>query len=202
MTLNILSYSIGMLFLGILIAIVFPALFVFLIKGWYKDAFFKPASYIIMGVLGLVLIYNCTIICGAFAMKSHVGTFEQIISDIIAENVPDSDTIADRPVSNEIIQGAIERHPILKNFIASADFTGWKISELPHAIADSIRDYLNNIILKKCLWASSLTLLAAILTIKSIGRGQSKSRLTCRPIPLSRDNGTRISGRSRRYNRR
>ena len=60
MTLNILSYSIGMLFLGILIAIVFLALFVFLIKGWYKDAFFKPASYIIMGVLGLVLIYNCT----------------------------------------------------------------------------------------------------------------------------------------------
>lgn len=191
-----------MLFLGILIAIAFLALFVFLIKGWYRDAFFKPASYIIMGVLGLVLIYNCTIICGAFAIKSHIGAFETMISEIIAENIPDADAIADQAVSNEIIQDAIERHPILKYYIDSADFTGWKISLLPHAMAGTIRDYLNNVILKKCLWTLGLTLLAAILTIKSVGRGQSDNRITRRPIPMRRDSGTRISGRSRRYNRR
>lgn len=50
----ILKYSIGSLLYGGLITVLFLSLFIFLIKGWYKDAVFKPVSYAVLGVLSLL----------------------------------------------------------------------------------------------------------------------------------------------------
>ena len=46
---DILRYSMSSIFWGILIAIALMGLFVFLIKGWYKNALFTPASYLVGG---------------------------------------------------------------------------------------------------------------------------------------------------------
>lgn len=44
---DILRYSFSSVIWGILIAVACMTLFVFLIKGWYKDATFSPISYVV-----------------------------------------------------------------------------------------------------------------------------------------------------------
>ena len=55
---EIFRYSIGSIAWGLVIGIVCIALFFVLIKGWWKDARFVFASYVIGLVLGIILIYQ------------------------------------------------------------------------------------------------------------------------------------------------
>ena len=57
---NIIQYSIGSLVWCVLIAVLCMALFILIVKGWFKDAMFSIWSYII-GIILFVLhktIYN------------------------------------------------------------------------------------------------------------------------------------------------
>ncbi|MBD5233966.1 MAG: hypothetical protein HDS65_07310 [Bacteroidales bacterium] len=185
---NILAYSIGSLFWGILIAIVCMCLFLFLIKGWYKDAYFKPVSYIIAIILGTILVYNCTIICGAIAIKLNVNSFENQVVHVVKSNFPDYDAVVDQRTSNDIIQQVVKEHPILLYYVGSGNFEGWKLSELPNVMSDTLRSYLNNIIIKKIAWSLGFVILGAIIAIKTIGRNDSVKRQTTRlkPRPATR----------------
>ena len=192
---NILTYSIGSLFWGIVIALICIGLFLLLIKGWYKDAYFKPVSYIIAGALCLVLIYNCTIICGAIAMKSDIELFEGLVSRAITSSFPDFDITVDERTSNEILQKVLEEHPILYYYVGSCNFEGWRLSELPHVMGDTLKSYLNNVILKNILWSLGFVVAGAILAIKTIGRSGKVS------IRSDRDNRHNFSRRSARSHR-
>lgn len=173
---NILSYAIGSLFWGFLIALACVGLFLFLIKGWYNNAFLKPASYVIAVVLGLILTYNCTIICGAVSMKSHISNYETLVAETIRTSFSDYDAVVDEATSNEIVQEVVKANPVLYYFIGSGNFQGHKLAELPHAMADTLRSYLNNVILKKVLWSLAFVVIAAFVAIKTIGRGGGASR--------------------------
>lgn len=191
---NILTYSVGSLIWGIFITAGLIGIFVFLIKGWYKDAFFKPITYVILGVLSLILIYNSTIICGAIAIKSDISTFEDLVSSVVS-TFPDMDMTVDQTMSNEVLQEAIYAHPILNYFVGDGDFSGWKLSEIPGVMADTLKGFLNKIILKNSLWALGFTLVAAIFAIKTIGRQDA-------PVRSSRPSQRRVVATSRRSSSR
>lgn len=65
---EIFRYSIGSIAWGLVIGIVCIALFFVLIKGWWKDARFVFASYVIGLVLGIILIYQSILVCGSVAI--------------------------------------------------------------------------------------------------------------------------------------
>ena len=52
---DIISFSTGCLFWGILIGIICMVLFFLLIKGWYKHAEASPATYLVGGILFILL---------------------------------------------------------------------------------------------------------------------------------------------------
>ena len=65
MLFEIFQYSFSCIIWGILIAAICMGLFVFLIKGWYKDATFSPLSYIVGALLSFLLSFQCVLIIGS-----------------------------------------------------------------------------------------------------------------------------------------
>ena len=177
---NILTYAIGSFFWGFLIALACTVLLLFLIKGWYNDAFLRPTSYVIAVVVGLILTYNCTIICGAVSMKSNVDHFESLIGETLKTSYSDYNNVVDQAMSNEVVQQVIREYPILYYYVDSVNLEGRKLTELPHVMADSLRSYLNKVILKNLLWAIVFVALGAFVAIKTIGRsgGSRRHRVT------------------------
>ena len=56
--LNIICYSIGSLLWGVVIGAICMALFFLLIKGWWKDAVMSLSTYIVGGILGVLLMFS------------------------------------------------------------------------------------------------------------------------------------------------
>lgn len=166
----ILKYSIGSLLYGGLITVLFLSLFIFLIKGWYKDAVFKPVSYAVLGVLSLIIIWNSTIICGALAMKSDISSIQDMVENAIDSSGLDMSSTVSTFQSNEIFRDVLEEHPILYYYADSCDFSGHTITELPAVLCDTLRSYLNGIITGRLLWSLLFVVIAAIAVIKTMGR--------------------------------
>ena len=55
---DIISFSTGCLFWGILIGIICMVLFFLLIKGWYKHAEASPATYLVGGILFVYTMHD------------------------------------------------------------------------------------------------------------------------------------------------
>lgn len=198
MIFNILKYSIGSLFYGGLITVLFIALFVFLIKGWYKDAVFKPISFVVLGILSLIILWNSTIICGALAMKSDITSFQTMIESSIASLGLSLSAVADQEISNEVFKEVVDSHPILNYYANSCDFSGWHISELPSVMGDTLKSYLNGIILKSLLWSLGFVVVAAIIVIKTMGRRTNNRRLSSgNRGSRNNDRASRNGGRAR-----
>ena len=173
---NILTYALGSLLWGILIAMVCVVLFLLLIKGWYRNAIMKPVTYVVAAVLGLLLTYNCTIICGAVAIKSDINHLELMIGEAINASFSDYNNVVDKAMSNEIVQQIAEEYPILYYYVDSVNFEGQKLSELPYVITDTFRGYLNKVIVKNLLWAIAFIAIGVFVAIKTIGRSGNQLR--------------------------
>ena len=195
MIFNILTYSIGSLIWGILISLACLGLIMLLIKAWYNNAFFKLVSYIIFGVLGIILIYNSTIIVGASSIKSDLDDYETKIIQLVNYSYSARDIIVDEDTSNDILQHVFKENPILHFFVGNINIEGADPKDIPHSLTESFRSDLNKVILKKVMWSAFFIIIAIVALIKTIGRGSNGShRGTHRP----RYNYARISSRRNR----
>lgn len=173
--LNILHYSIGSLFWGILIGLACLALFFFLIKGWWKDAEFSLISYVVGGVLGILLIYECTLICGSLAIIRAADDFHDIATTVVSTMVESGDylpgTIVDKEESQQVMDQIVEQHPILGHFVNLADFSGNTLADLPDRMTDTMKSYMRWYIVRRLLWALGFVLVAAVIVIKTMSHG-------------------------------
>ena len=62
---QIIAYSLGNLFLGVILTIVGVALMFILIQSWRSDSTYTPLSYITGGILFLFLSFQAVLLCGA-----------------------------------------------------------------------------------------------------------------------------------------
>ena len=172
---DILKYSISSAIWGILIAIICMALFVFLIKGWYKDATFSPVSYIIGAILFVFLSIQCVLIIGSLKIISTTDYYETEISRIV-DNVYDASDEVTKGQSDDIIQVIIDRYPILHYYIGGGEFSGFTAKELPHTMADELRSFMRWYIFRRILWCLGFVIVGAVLAIRSLDRGIKKKR--------------------------
>ena len=91
---DILRYSFSSMIWGILIAVACMALFVFLIKGWYKDATFSPISYAVGATLFLFLSFQCILVVGSLKIISMTDEYEQRITSIVESAYSPSDMVS------------------------------------------------------------------------------------------------------------
>lgn len=190
--LDILNYSFGSIVWGVLIAVVCMTLFVFLIKGWYKDATFSPVSYIIGAVLFLFLSFQCLLVVGSLKIISMTDEFEQCITTIVKSVYSPSDEVSMSQAS-DVIDTIIDEFPILEYYIGGGEFSGFTASQLPHAIADELRSFMRWYIIRRILWCLGFVIVGAICVIKSL----SKNYQTVRRQRVQLDR-KRVSRRPRR----
>ena len=160
---------------GILIAILCMGLFVFLIKGWYKDATFTPVSYVVGGILLLLLSFQCVLIIGSLKIIDMSNVYEERISLIVDSAYSPSEEISLSQAS-DVINKIIDEYPILHYYIGGGDFMGFTAKELPHAIAQELRSFMRWYIFRRILWCLGFVLVGAVCVIKTMSKPYARQR--------------------------
>lgn len=189
---DILRYSFSSVIWGILIAVACMALFVFLIKGWYKDATFSPVSYAVGAILFIFLSFQCILIVGSLKIIDTTGHYEAEISRIVDSTYDATDEVT-MGQADDIIQVIIDRFPILQYYISGGEFSGFSASQLPHAMADELRSFMRWYIFRRILWCLGFVIVGAICVIKSLSKNYQGIRLQ-----RVQHDRRRVSRRSRR----
>lgn len=185
---DILSYSFSSVIWGVLIAIACMALFVFLIKGWYKDATFSPISYVVGVILFLFLSIQCVLIVGSLKILDTTDYYEAEILRIV-DSAYDSVDEVSRGQADEIIQVILDRFPLLQYYISGGEFSGFTAKELPHAMADELRYFMRWYIFRRILWCLGFVIVGAFCVIKTLSmnyQGIRKQRVQHARNRLSR----------------
>lgn len=192
---DILRYSISSVIWGILIAVVCMTLFVFLIKGWYKDATFSPISYVVGAILFMFLSFQCVLIVGSLKILDTTDYYEMEITRIVDSTYDSADDVS-MGQADEIIQVIIDRFPLLQYYISGGEFSGFTAKELPHAMADELRSFMHWYIFRRILWCIGFVIVGAVCVIRSL----SKSRILLRQS--DRLQKQRVQTERRRVSRR
>ena len=166
---DILRYSFSSMIWGILIAVACMALFVFLIKGWYKDATFSPISYAVGATLFLFLSFQCILVVGSLKIISMTDEYEQRITSIVESAYSPSDMVS-MPQASDVIDTIIDEFPILEYYIGGGEFSGFTAEQLPHAMADELRSFMRWYIFRRILWCLGFVIVGAICVIKSLSK--------------------------------
>jgi len=192
---DILRYSISSVIWGILIAVACMTLFVFLIKGWYKDATFSPISYVVGAILFMFLSFQCVLIVGSLKILDTTDYYEMEITRIVDSTYDSADDVS-MGQADEIIQVIIDRFPLLQYYISGGEFSGFTAKELPHAMADELRSFMHWYIFRRILWCIGFVIVGAVCVIRSL----SKSRILLRQS--DRLQKQRVQTERRRVSRR
>jgi len=145
------------------------ALFVLLIKGWYKDATFSPVSYVVGAILFLFLSVQCVLIVGSLKILNTTDYYETEITRIVDSNYDASDEVSMEHAS-DIIDTIIDRFPLLHYYISGGEFSGFTAKELPHAIVQELRSFMRWYIFRRLLWCIGFVIVGAVCVIRSLSK--------------------------------
>lgn len=197
---DIIRFSAGSIFWGVLIAMVCMALFVLIIKGWWKNAVFTVATYAVGAVLFVLLSIQCILICGSIRIMNTAGYYEQQITGIV-NSIYDSADMIYVEQSSGIIDSLTDKYPILNNYIGGGEFSGYSAAELPHAMADELRSFMKKYIVRRLLWCLGFVLVGGVIAVKTITVENRLGHRSARPVrsraPMS-GSGSRPHVRRRR----
>lgn len=166
----LIEFSLSSIFWGILIAAVCIAIFVFLIKGWWKNAMFTIPTYIVGVILFVLLSIQCILICGAIKIIDLSDFVQVEVERIIDLNYMPDCTLSVGEADN-VIQELIGKFPILGNYIGSGYFEGHTTESMPLAAKEALEDFMTSYITRRLLWCLGFTVIAAIIAIKTINKG-------------------------------
>ncbi len=163
---QILSYSIGSLFLGIILTVAGVVLMFYIIKSWHRNSTFTPASFIIGGVLTILLSFQMTLLCGAVTIKSYCSDMEDHIDNIVS-NIPSTIQFS-RGDSQQILNDVSREWPLVGYFVDTANFAGHTSADIAKSMADEMHSYMNKFIFRRILWSLLFIALGAFSVIKTM----------------------------------
>ncbi|MBR4919881.1 MAG: hypothetical protein IKZ62_00970 [Prevotella sp.] len=150
-------------------------LFIFLIKGWYKDATFSPVSYIVGVVLFILLSFQCVLVVGSLKIINMSDDYENRISAIVDNYYSPSEEVSTDQAS-DVINTIIDEYPILHYYVSGGHFSGYTAKELPHAIVQSLRSFMHWYVFRRILWCLAFVIIGAIFVIKTLSKSYSKQK--------------------------
>lgn len=163
---TIVSYSLGNLFLGILLTVVGVGLMFFLIRSWFSNSSFTPFSYIMGFVLFLFLSFQAVLLCGAVTIKSYCDEVEVAINEWV-RNLPD-EVRFNKESSQQVLEQIQQEWPLVGYFVGGADFTGHTPVDIARAMTDELHSFMNGFILRRIGWSLLFVVVGAFIVIKTM----------------------------------
>ena len=148
---NILQYSIGSLFIGVLITLIGVCLMFYIVKSWRRGAEFSPGSFIVGVILFFFLSFQSVLLCGAMTIKSY--------SD---------DMVFDQRNSQYILDSFAKEWPLVAYYVDYADFRGHTPDNIATAMVDELRSVMNWYIFRRLAWSLAFIVIGAVLVIKTM----------------------------------
>lgn len=212
---DIIHFAASSVFWGLLLAAAMMGLFVFIVRGWWKDAMFTVWTYVGGGILALLLFFQCTLIVGALKIKSLSNDCEEILTALVEKAGYSDNYIIDRQESNSLFSNILEEYPIIANYIGAISGSedgingsgyiwaeGYTAAEWPHAIIEYQNSLMNEYILRRILWSLGFVLVLGFICIKTM-ETTTNSRLKARSNDRTARRATeRISRDTKRISRR
>ena len=195
---NILTYSMGSLLLGVFLTILGIVLMFVLIRSWWRDSTFTPMSFVVGGILFFFLAFQAVLLCGAVTIKSYCDDVEMAIDGMVA-NVSD-DILFSTEDSQQILDRISEEWPLVGYYVNMADFQGHTSATIGSAMADELRSYMNWFILRRVCWSLAFVVVGAIIVIKTITRRANQLRRSSGRL-TDRTSSYRSGGVAQRQNR-
>lgn len=171
---NIISYSLGNLFIGILLTVIGVAIMFFLIKSWFSNSTFTPISYITGAILFFFLSFQAVLLCGAITIKSYCSNVEITINGWV-KDIP-SEIRFDQKNSQQILNRIQEEWPLVGYFVGSADFTGHTPIDIAQSMTQELRSFMNGYILRRIGWSLLFVVSGAFIVIKTMERTRRQPR--------------------------
>lgn len=193
---NIISYSIGNLFLGVLLTAVGVALMFFIIRSWFSNRAFTLISYGVGVILFFFLSFQAILLCGAVTIRSYSADVEEAINGWVRD-VPEYVTF-DEGNSQEILGMIQEEWPLVGYFIGGADFTGHTPLNIASAMADELRAYMTRFIWRRVGWSALFVVVAAVVVIQTMEQ-TGRARRTASSRARSTGGSRRRGARPKRY---
>lgn len=199
---NIIAYSLGNLFLGILLTFIGIALMFVLIRLWYAKCRYTAASYLVGGVLFVFLSFQAILLCGAVTIKSYCNNIETSI-DEWTNDISETAQLTQED-SQMILERINSEWPLVGYYIGGANFEGHTPATIAKAMTDKLRSYMNRFIFRRIGWSLLFAIIGAVIVIKTISADSSRSgaRRPARASYRSRSSRPSVGHTDRRRIRR
>lgn len=171
---EIIKYTSTSLMWGLLLGVFCLGLFFFTIKGWWKDVHYTFKSYLTGCVLGLILIYQCILLCGGVVITNMVDDCEPIIASYVNKYVSDTEEVLSKEKTDEVLRNLVSDNPLVARYVDTSDFKDCSASELPSAVVSQVKGKMRWFIVRRILWCVGFSIIAAILVIKNLTRQQDR----------------------------
>lgn len=110
---ELIKYASASLLWGILIGLLCLAIFFIMVKGWWKDAHFTFKSYMTGAALGIILIYQCTLLSGAVMIINMADDCEPVISSYVNQYANQSEQVLSKEETDKLISDFAKNNPWL-----------------------------------------------------------------------------------------
>ena len=210
---SILQFAASSIFWGILMALAMMGLFVFIVRGWWKDALFTVWTYITGAILTILLIYECTLMVGALKIRNSCDEYEAILTEIVNRYYPNRFEEVSKEKSGEMFNELAEQFPLLNNYVAATiegnDINGsgyvygegYSAADLPHGMISYLKEIVTDFMMHRIYWSLGFALvlgIIAVLTIKKQSNSNLRQRNADRLDRRSSSRGTERVGRDLR----
>ncbi len=212
---DIIRFSASSIFWGILFSALLMGLFVFIVRGWWKDALFTPVTYAIGAVLALLLAFQCTLMVGAIKIKNNCEDYKVQITELTDQYFPNKDKIMSDEDSQALFSRIIEEHPLVGHYLGAITesedgINGWghiwiengTVAEQATALTDYLKELMNEYILRRVLWSLGFVIVLGVIAIKTMETRTTSSRKGSRSDGRIRRDTQRIQRDTRRISRR
>lgn len=173
---ELIKYASTSLLWGFLIGAFCLCLFIIMIKGWWKDARFTFRSYLTSVALGIILIYQCTLLCGAIIIINMADDCEPVITSCVTQYTSQTEQVLSKEETDKLISDFAKNNPLVANHIDTSELQDCTAKEIPSVIISQVKGDIGWFIFRRVLWSLGFTIIAAIFVIKSISRQQERRR--------------------------
>ena len=165
---EVLRYSLGSLFWGILLTLVGVGLLFFIIRGFYPRSTFTPLSFLVGAILFVLLAFQAVLLCGAVRIKGYSDEVRMCINRSIPAYWSGNTVDLTPGECQELLDRVIEAYPLVGYYVDYADFRGFNTQNIADNMVDELHSYLNKFIWRRVGWSFLFVAIGAFIVIKTL----------------------------------